>query len=43
LTADRHSLVEQSREILADYVSQFEDAFPPGTPLPDDPDPGEED
>jgi hypothetical protein len=29
-------------EVLADYVSQFEPPFPPGTPLPVDPTPGEE-
>jgi hypothetical protein len=35
--------MEVSRRILQDYVSQFEPPFPPATPLPEDPDPGEED
>jgi hypothetical protein len=33
----------RSREIIADYVGQFEAPFPPGTPLPEDPTPGAED
>jgi tryptophan synthase alpha subunit len=34
---------EESREIMHDLCEQVEPPFPPGTPLPADPDPGEED
>lgn len=35
--------MEESAAIMADYVSQTENPFPQGTPLPEDPDPGQED
>ena len=35
--------MEESRGILADYVSQFDVPPGSGTELPDDPDPGAED